>query len=380
MYILNYVNDYDEEQSKLRWAIHDSKTELVHQMIKNNAKLKNHVLHISARLGNIAILKHYILAGIDVNKRGLRKDKGFTPLQRAVSRNQFEAVKLLIEAGAKVNPEFVNLRVCKENCSILNLAVSSGPNLAILKLLLGNNANANQSCGKCYSPLVKAIHDHQEEIVKVLLEAGADVNLRCNDADDEITPLHMAVKQNQTEIVRILLAKNANINSVTTYRRETVLHSAIQVFVGPKVVKCVLNAGIDVNLVDCNNRTVLELAVTKNTKSTEVIKEHLVKMKAAGLFLGDKNLKAIDGKDFEEFFELCCKEVEVMKNLKIKHTIVTVYDLMIKKEQDTALRIKFSENCGASHNVTLENWTTDFLRRTGQSLGFIKVNDKTTKK
>ncbi|KAH0552371.1 uncharacterized protein LOC123270251 [Cotesia glomerata] len=30
----------------------------------------------------------------------------------------------------------------------------------------------------------------------------------------------------------------------------------------------------------------------------------------------------------------------------------------------------------ASHNATLENWTTDLLRRTGQSLGFIKFEDK----
>ncbi|KAG8034192.1 hypothetical protein G9C98_001276 [Cotesia typhae] len=30
----------------------------------------------------------------------------------------------------------------------------------------------------------------------------------------------------------------------------------------------------------------------------------------------------------------------------------------------------------ASHNATLENWTADLLRRTGQSLGFIKYEDK----
>lgn len=346
MYILNYVTNYDEEQSRLRWAIHDSKTELVHQMIKDNDKLKSHVLHIAARLGNIDILKHYILAGVDINRRGLRQDKGFTPLQRAVAKNQYQAVKLLIEAGAKVNSEFV--RVCRENCSILNLAVNSGPNLAILKLLLGHNANANESCGKCYSPLVKAIHDHRKEVVKVLLESGADVNLLCNDADDEITPLHMAVKQNQTEIVKLLLNKNANVNAVTTNRRESVLHSAIQVFVGPKVVKYVLAAGIDVNLVDFNNRTILELAVTKYTKSTEAIKEHLVKIKAAGLFLCEKNLKAIDGKEFEDFFNLCCNEIQIMKKFRINRTLVTFYDLLIAKEQNTALRLKYVENCGGN--------------------------------
>ena len=60
-------------------------------------------LHIAARLGNSNIIKIMLeKEGADVDARN---ESGWTPLHTAANYGRVEAIKVLLEAGAKVNAE-----------------------------------------------------------------------------------------------------------------------------------------------------------------------------------------------------------------------------------------------------------------------------------
>ena len=79
---------------------------------------------------------------------------------------------------------------------------------ALIPELVRNGADPNQRCGvNHWTPLVHAIHKHQLESVRALLDAGADIDRRSAGGE---TPLMMAAGYGYTEIVNLLLDRGAD--------------------------------------------------------------------------------------------------------------------------------------------------------------------------
>ncbi len=100
----------------------------------------------------------------------------YTPLSVACQEGNFEMVKLLVENGADVN--YVPLLTI---ASPLGLAAQSDSvdNLKIVKFLIENGADVNFSRNKHDHPAGMALsngelHPNGMEILKVMMEAGAD--------------------------------------------------------------------------------------------------------------------------------------------------------------------------------------------------------------
>ncbi len=129
---------------------------------------------------------------------------------------RIETVRLLISGGADINAQD------DFGCTALHDAVFYDlPD--IVKLLLESGANPNIRDKESGStPLDKAISDGYADIVELLLLYGADANARDRNGQ---TPLHEAAWENQGDIAELLIAKGANVNA-TDRNGDTPAHVA----------------------------------------------------------------------------------------------------------------------------------------------------------
>ncbi len=80
--------------------------------------------------------------------------------------------------------------------------------LGTIRSLIAQGADPNAAAGQNnWSPLLHAIHKHQNASVEALLDGGADINRLSGDG---ITPLMMAAGYGYSDTVQLLLRRGAN--------------------------------------------------------------------------------------------------------------------------------------------------------------------------
>ena len=147
----------------------------------------------------------------------------------AVYHGAAEALRLLLERTP-------------EDALTLPEAAATG-NARRLKTILGQSrARVNRPNAEGFTPLGLAAFFGQVEAVKVLLESGADVNLR-GPSRFANTALDAAVAGDHADVVRVLLAAHGdpNIRSEGSY---TPLHKAAA-HGNAAIVRMLLDAGAD---------------------------------------------------------------------------------------------------------------------------------------
>ncbi|MBR2208460.1 MAG: ankyrin repeat domain-containing protein [Synergistaceae bacterium] len=166
-------------------------------------------------------------------------------------------VKDLIEAGADVN--------FHSNDQTLLMHAYEYSNYEIAKILLEYGADVNEKYGYGGSTvLIEALSEIGElspearEFVKVLIKAGADVNLR---DDFNCPPLVFAAED--TETIKILLDAGADVNA-SDNEGETILIRAAAFNPNPDAIKILLDAGADLNAKDENGMNALIRAAGSN--------------------------------------------------------------------------------------------------------------------
>src|SRR5256885_8150896 len=105
-------------------------------------------------------------------------------------------------------------------CVLIDQLTSAilGSRVARVASLLRRGVPVNGADKNGTTPLYKAAVQGETEIVRVLLEAGADPNLE-SGGQDEGTPLCAAASWGRTEVVRLLLQHGADPNAVETKQR-----------------------------------------------------------------------------------------------------------------------------------------------------------------
>ena len=194
-------------------------------------------LHWAAR--NPETAKVLISAGADVNAREKHSTGlGFTPLFLAVRDNSTEVVKTLIAGGADVNAKFSSHHLLgiavRRNPEIVKVLIDSGVelfskdeggrpqgflsfavkegNLEIVKMLIDVGGVAGDDLQDAM--IVAIWHTKPEiapEIASVLIAAGLNANGFVYGFSSERW-LHFAAKFGNPDIVKMLIAAGANVN------------------------------------------------------------------------------------------------------------------------------------------------------------------------
>lgn len=275
------------QNPRLMSMIQSSRAILFRAVRSSNAELVRLFLHAGARADlndyvplahakTVEIARMLIEAGADVNALGkwtvLSVDGRVTHTVRcsalgaAVGNHDVTLARCLIGAGADVNrptPRGTPLEMAAQ-----------GKQRALLELLLEHGAHVNGDWkhrdGNYRGALLCASISGSLDCVKLLVEAGADVNARARQRH-QWTALQAASCQGHLEMVTFFLNHGANVNApidMDTCFPKTVLNTAVEKN-HLELVELLLNAGADVNIPSFSyyGCTVLEAAKSRPASS-----------------------------------------------------------------------------------------------------------------
>lgn len=237
-----------------------------------DADIGFHTMKTAIESGDHHLLDMHLSSDIDFNETPSRKTSFLNSvIAIAVQHQHIECVSFLIQHGADVN----SMSFCMD-FSLVGHASKLG-NIEMTNMLLGAGANVNggnhndsqaqydisigeyrddDSCitSQAGYALMAALYDCNTDIVRILLMAGAAVNIRNAYG---MTPLHFAVK-GDTELVKMLIDQGANVNA-RNREGDSVLHYAV--LHDTETVSSLIVQGADVSAVNNEGISVLHSAM-----------------------------------------------------------------------------------------------------------------------
>ena len=238
--------------------------------------------------------------------------RGQTPVMLAAAFGSYDALKLLIDAGADVRAVSASgmtaLHLCAGDLKKVRLLVDHGADVnartkmgrtpllvaaytnggsETVKLLLSKGAHVNTADTAGITPLIAAANVNDATTAKLLIAAGADINARAN-VGQAATPLQAAAHNGSAELVRLLLAYSASVNVLSMSSQNKVKNGIVQfgevtalhLGVGSgnaEVVKLLLEAGALVDAQDMRGMTPLMFSVATDRPNIEIIRMLLQK-------------------------------------------------------------------------------------------------------
>jgi ankyrin repeat protein len=235
----------NQGETVLHLAVQHADEKMIDELIKKNAEVNEvdnkgrSALFYSIERGNMVAAMKLLEAGASVKGEN---DEGQTVLHLAVKHGGVEIIPLLLKNNEVY--EFLNDLDCKGK-SVLYYALEKAsetddPNIAFqlvkagakaplvkdwqgntllhnavrenklnfLNILLQCNLDLNDYDNEGKAALHYAVDSGNKVATEMLLQAGADVNVR--EITNKFTPLHLAVMRRSDDIVELLLNYNAN--------------------------------------------------------------------------------------------------------------------------------------------------------------------------
>ena len=157
--------------------------------------------------GGTAIVQLLLEKGAIVNEEPWALERYKTPLLMASAQGHVAVVQLLLKAGAKVQTE-VQTEFGTKKYSALKTAAGRG-NQDVVRLLIGYGADVNMRDEFGVSALIAASLNGNETVVQLLLQNGAEVNMQDRE---HVSALIAASSSGHETIVQLLLQNGAEVN------------------------------------------------------------------------------------------------------------------------------------------------------------------------
>jgi ankyrin repeat protein len=226
-------NSTSANESEIVIAIKNENLKTVKRLIKENpASLDQYdgnglaPIHYAAAFNSkIDIVKFLIDSGVNVERKS---QQDYTPLFAAAAINPDSTVaKYLVERGADVNKRIVN------GMTVLHVAcMSPRASAETIKFLIQKKANANAKDKNGLTPLhYAAISDVGIDVIKCLLESGADPKIKSNGNRQELETL----ANRQIQRASIANALRATVPVKTEYTTDFKIRDGEEIIVERKI-------------------------------------------------------------------------------------------------------------------------------------------------
>lgn len=251
-------------------------------------------LHLASCYGQCEVSQYLLEHGAD---DGARTFRGDSPLFVAVDEYQQETIRILRRYGARV-----------ENKSLFKAIDTK--RLDIIRALLEHDFNAGTKSKSRDKALFIVMKNNEQEIAKVLIAAGANVNAISAMRDGLGTPLHSAVEDDGIERVQFLLGHGADPNMKSLWTK-TPLDIAMT-HANHKIGRLLLEAGANPNLKDGLGETALMQAA--GTHSAPDLQEKLEAVKLLLQFGADPTARNSFGETARSRLELQSEMDEFLRD------------------------------------------------------------------
>ncbi|KAL3880955.1 hypothetical protein ACJMK2_033157 [Sinanodonta woodiana] len=191
-------------------------------------------LHLAVRENDTAKIEELLKSGVDINCLFY----GWTPLQVAINQGLEDLAVYLMEKGSDIHkqhdkndPSAFESAVKKRQAKVVKELLDRGvdPNTVlsnqepaifltiederteILDVLIEGKADVNILNSQGESPLYTSCREGFVKVCQTLLQAGADPNFVCQEDGDQ-TPLIVATAHEQNEVVKVLLKHGCDLN------------------------------------------------------------------------------------------------------------------------------------------------------------------------
>jgi len=196
---------------------------------------------------------------LDELKKLSKKELSEKLFQQVWNNKSIKIVKLLIDSGADVN-------IKQDINKVTPLMLASSK--SITKLLIASGANINDKDYRGWTPLMWASSQGFKNKVEILINAGADVNIKSIDdnsnalallLDKSFSHSHSSFYMDKCKIImKMLIDAGIDVNSKDK-GDGTPLYTAIMVG-DIEIIKILLDAGADVNIRNNQNESPLKVA------------------------------------------------------------------------------------------------------------------------
>lgn len=217
---------------------------------------------------NPLIIKHLVKRGAVIDfKATYRYDRKWTAVMFAANRNNLEAIKALVEAGANVNDSNKDGLISGE--TVLMVAAEGNPDTKVIDYLILNGADIKALDSiKANALLYASRSNPNPEMIEKLIDAGLSVDYRDRNGRTAI----MVAEYNNISVLRTLINREANVDDWDRNGESVLMHHAFT-NKNPEAIELLIKEGANIwdtdeagcNALMCaamnNNREVVSLLV-----------------------------------------------------------------------------------------------------------------------